>query len=465
MSKLESASRGAVRLSRRALGTLAAVLALSAGAQESAPDAFESAPTHVLQVERLDGVARVQRGGRETALQTGYLIFSEEHVVTDPGTRLGMRLARLGSLELVANTGKATLVVDKLPFSSWAVELDTRLRLEQGVLRVDWTRADAAERWPLVLELGHWNARLGRGEFLLRRDEGDAEICAVSGSAELADDTGRRQRINKSRCLRLSGERDARVTDLVLENWPQTGAGPQAESAAPDLGAVQTAAGDPQVPVGGGAKRVWSSAGAAMVPPEALAPPRVVVLSSPGVALNPPSPVGAPAAPAAAATVAAPEPAVPARPAVSSPGTVPATPASQASHVAPAAPVAAPASGAATATVPTPTAPETVPVQPAAPTSEGSNPASAESAPAPETAGPEWIINVLTLTDPAAADQHVRRLTEAGYPAELRAETVRGRSSYRVVIAKVNSEQAADRIVQLLGAKMGYPSAWAMQKR
>ncbi|MGH8517420.1 MAG: SPOR domain-containing protein [Panacagrimonas sp.] len=91
--------------------------------------------------------------------------------------------------------------------------------------------------------------------------------------------------------------------------------------------------------------------------------------------------------------------------------------------------------------------------------------ADAASAEGSSGSGPEWIVNVMTVTDPDVAKQHIATLTSAGYPAMLRKEFVRGRASYRVVIGGISNEQGARRTAQLLSSKMGYTAAWPLQKR
>lgn len=71
----------------------------------------------------------------------------------------------------------------------------------------------------------------------------------------------------------------------------------------------------------------------------------------------------------------------------------------------------------------------------------------------------------MTVTDPDVAKQHISALNSAGYPAQLRKEVVRGRTSYRVIIGGISNEQGARRTAQLLATKMGYTTAWPLQKR
>jgi len=183
--------------------------------------------------------------------------------------------------------------------------------------------------------------------------------------------------------------------------------------------------------------------------------------------IAPPVAPGPPAAPELVQTPA------PAAPAVPAPPEVPA-----ASVAVVVAPVTAPAPAPEAAVAPAVKAPP-IPVEVPPPAADPAHEvpagtvvgkAASPTVPAaagtpPEAAGPEWIVNVMTLTDPELAKQHQAVLAKAGYPATLRTETVRGRSSYRIVIGGIGSEQGARRTAQLLASKMGYTGAWPLQKR
>ena len=77
----------------------------------------------------------------------------------------------------------------------------------------------------------------------------------------------------------------------------------------------------------------------------------------------------------------------------------------------------------------------------------------------------EWIVNVATYASPELAQQHAQQLIAQNFKATVRPETVRGRSSYRVVIEGIPSEAAAQSAVADLGTRWGVRSAWAMRKR
>lgn len=91
--------------------------------------------------------------------------------------------------------------------------------------------------------------------------------------------------------------------------------------------------------------------------------------------------------------------------------------------------------------------------------------AAAEQQAIPEAERPEWIINVATHANADDAKRHVDQLIAAGFKATARQETVRGRTSYRVVIERLPSETAAQSALADLNAKYGNGSAWSMRKR
>lgn len=86
-------------------------------------------------------------------------------------------------------------------------------------------------------------------------------------------------------------------------------------------------------------------------------------------------------------------------------------------------------------------------------------------APPPASDRAEWIVNVATYASPELAQQHAQQLVAQDFKATVRPETVRGRSSYRVVIEGIPSEAAAQSAVADLGTRWGVRSAWAMRKR
>lgn len=77
----------------------------------------------------------------------------------------------------------------------------------------------------------------------------------------------------------------------------------------------------------------------------------------------------------------------------------------------------------------------------------------------------EWIVNVASYPSIESAEEHVQQLNAQSYAASVRHETVRGRSSYRVVIEGIPSEVAAQSAVSDLSSRLGVRTAWVLRKR
>jgi hypothetical protein len=81
-----------------------------------------------------------------------------------------------------------------------------------------------------------------------------------------------------------------------------------------------------------------------------------------------------------------------------------------------------------------------------------------------ENAPLEWIVNVATHPSLEAAEFQATQLRARNYQTSIRRETVRGRSSYRVVIEGLATEQAANTAVRTLASEMGLRQAWVFRK-
>lgn len=470
-------------------------------AQTTVPQGVDQTPTRVLQVDQVLGAVSVQRDGRIEELQPGFLVFNRERVLLTSRARADLALSRYGEIDIASSgAGPGALSFEKLPFSSWAVDLETRMRLERGLLRVRWARASEAQDWPVSVVIDQWSAQLGNGEFLFRRDERGILVCNVAGSIEISDEpAGQRQTLKPNSCARMGPGESAQNAKLEGSDWSElqvailpsepgesfsnsrnlpSAAGPPVSSSAripidtPPLPAPPSSA-DP-VAIAQTAPTIGSVPGpadpeqvAAAAP--AAAPDLGLPESTPVVKAPTPAPAAAPVAPppvemkpgekipAAAQNappVEAPAPAAAAAPSGKAPTPPPASDAR--------APSAPPVSMRPLAQADIPVvAPGTTMVAKAPPVTM---PVTAGAPPTAPT-GPEWIVNVMTVTDPDVAKQHLATLTEAGYPASLRTEMVRGRASYRVIIGGIGNEQGARRTAQLLASKMGYTAAWPLQKR
>lgn len=112
----------------------------------------------------------------------------------------------------------------------------------------------------------------------------------------------------------------------------------------------------------------------------------------------------------------------------------------------------------------TPAAPP--PVDIALASSAGASPTdfSANQAPPQATPPLEWIINVETFPSLESAERQAEQLRSQNFLTDIRRETVRGRSSYRVVIEGLATEHAANSVLHMLVSRLGFRQAWVLRK-
>ncbi|MGQ0620259.1 MAG: SPOR domain-containing protein [Panacagrimonas sp.] len=326
-------------------GVLAGLPLTVMALDESLGPRGELGPARMFSVDSISGTAHVIRRGSPILLQRGYLVFNGETMEVREDSRLRLFLGPFGTLEM----GAGQLTASKVPAAPWARDLDTRLQLDRGDLRLQW-KPEPGKNWPLAIGVGDWIARVGSGEHFFHVADGGVSVCNLLGTMEVTDtnDPAVSLAVAQDSCLQVHPGQ-AKVVAMPADPWT--------------LGFGQ----DPD----------------ATITAEA---------------------------PAAGSTVL-PEPAVP--PVIVGQGNV-ATIYSQ-------------------------------PDAPAEPTSE-------------------WLINVISVRDPAQADQHAKTLVAAGFRARVRAETVRGQPSYRVVVSGITDGAAANGIAQQLQGRLGFTDAWALQR-
>ncbi len=438
-------------------------------AQATVPGAAHDAPTRVLQIESVSGNVSLQRDSKSIAMQAGFLIFGEESLQLGDDASASLRLGRYGRLDLVPLDGSAALVSEKLPFSSWATDLSTELRVDGGALHVVWRRPAHADRWPLTISVGPWRSDLGAGEFLFRGDSKRASVCNVSGTMEVRyEGKGFRQSLSPGQCFNLRNDDSPERVALVASHWNSLWSNQlvRVSDGAPVVSLVQLSPAESRV------RREAESLRPIDAPentPTLDTRQEPVVAAPPAQGQSIASPVTS--SPPAQQEVVVEESFRPQAETLEAPA-VPESAVVEQTFV----PVTAPA------------VPAQIPVVEVAPI-EAQSENSSSAAPAPQREsliyraperpvvavpssdfsagpdGPEWIINVMTVTSQETAMEHIQRLNNAGYPATLRSETVRSRASYRVIVPGIGSEAGAQRVVGQLKKKMGYSAAWALQKR
>lgn len=152
--------------------------AIAAG--ESVGPRGELGPARMFSVESVMGAASVMRRGSPVLLQRGYLVFNGETAEVREDSRLTLFLGPFGTLEM----GPGRLTASKLPAAPWASDLDTRLQLERGHLRLQWKPA-AGKNWPLAIRLGGWMARVGNGEHFFHVTDDGVAVCNLQGAIKM----------------------------------------------------------------------------------------------------------------------------------------------------------------------------------------------------------------------------------------------------------------------------------------
>ncbi|MCC2658658.1 MAG: hypothetical protein K0Q76_3766 [Panacagrimonas sp.] len=469
-------------------------------------------------VHELRGSATVQSGAQRLPLKAETEIHENQPVQV--GTRSTLRLA-LGQRALLDLGPGSRFVIHKLPRDGKGEERATWLRLEQGYLRVIWS--DDRGDTPMEVSFGRWAARVGAGEHFFDSRSTRASACSSSGTMTLSGVPEWTPKSLSEPCVILEPHHSPIEIALREKDWDTLrtkrrlqptlarAADQQSKQAVArlDREGMRPVAWKPATAPGAfSADRLVAQPRSATyfphTPPVIQIPaepePAAVeeyayVPVSPATVVTQPEPVTVISADdvptVASEPVAEPMQAEAAEALIASAPT--AAGESTATPLAPAAPAlkwteslevdganlqpVAPAPTA-TATIDAASVPTTgqAPVQMTAyapPQESAPMPESAAVAPAPIVEMPgaatgeraEWIVNVATYAAPESAQQHAQQLIAQNFDATVRHETVRGRSSYRVVIEGLTSEAAAQSAVADLGSKWGVRSAWAMRKR
>lgn len=286
-----------------------------------------------------------------------------------------------------------------------------RLLLNEGYLAIE-TRPGSDG---FVIEVGRWTARLAPGDYVFETQDGESTVCTISGSMRVSEGDTPLASPGSNGCLLLSPDGVAPVT-LAPGDWASVEKRRKllpVVALASRAGPIETAKPvDTAKPIDTAVSRM---PGTSRVRVAAVAVP---VAAIDGMLERLDRWIAQGQASRADALVAS----------------VEANP--------PAAGTVAPAPNT-TVALATPAAPEVAPEQ--------------------STTG-EWIVNVATYPSQETAEFEVKKLRAQNLAARIRPETVRGRSSYRVVIEGLASEQAANAALKTVVANEGMRKAWVFRK-
>lgn len=421
----------------------------------------------LLRIQELQGKAELQRGGRSQAAAEGAVLQADDTLVLGARARAALKLGRHGLVELGPGS---SVQIERLPFATYATDLRTVLRLQNGYLRVIWKQPPLDINWPLFVYVDTDSANLITGEYFFEKSAERRALCSAEGD------------------LTLTGSGHADGTKVEADNCWIVARGSAGLRKAVDM--------DDWIAVRQGralgrlADAPKTAVAAAPAPAPATASPATPQAAKP--AEKPAEPPQTPAAPAAAGPTSVPGPgessttlaaAQPTQPAYTpKPATEPPKPATSAPAPAPLPaykPAPAPSVQAvnpnprplpsyqpsSAATTPG-NAPATNPPAAPPPAYRPATPAPAAVAEAPTPAasngGGRWAVNIASLPDRASAQKELARLGKSGFAGAIAEAEVKGKTWYRIQIQGLqNREEANDIAEQLKSA--GYAAPWVIK--
>lgn len=345
-------------------------------------------------------------------LATDVAIQSQDRLLTLSGGRVDLAISRHGFIALGDDTD---LWVERVPFSTFDVDLRTQLRVARGHLRLVWKYPDFGARWPMVIDAGPFRISVTSGEYFVEHRDQRTLLCVAEGEAAISTPGQAKAAVfTASACYRLISGAPAQVAAVAPEGFVAARAARALLPLAMQIGlawaetpsVTATAAMTPDAP---GAPD--PSAAPTPAPPRSLAEARDQALRE---AVGP---AGRPDA-----TPATPRPSPPSPPSPS-----------------PSPRAAAPAR-------PTPTA-------------------VAEAAAAPPPASVpmgRWALNVASLNRRDAAVEVRQRLLGAGFSPEIVEASVDGRRWFRVQFRGLADAAAARALARRLEQEAGISGAWVI---
>lgn len=459
---------------KSAVACLAAVIAFAL-----APVAAH-AQGQLLRIQELQGKAELQRGGRSQAAAEGGVLQADDTLVLGSGARAALKLGRHGLIELGPGS---SVQIERLPFATYATDLRTVLRLQNGYLRVIWKQPPLDINWPLFVYVDTDSANLITGEYFFEKSSlgkgGERRaLCSAEGDLTLtgsghADST----KVEADNCWIVAPGVAGLRKAVDMDDWVAVRQGRALGSVAE---APKTAVASASMPAPAVASPP-STVAAATAQPTAKPAEKPVEKtqgpSAPAVVASPNASSGSLAAAQPTSPVYAPKPSTESpKPAQGTPAPAPVpaykpapAPASSAASVNPNPPplpayrpssvAATPGSAPATSPTPAPL-PAYQPATPAPAVVEAPRPT---SRPATAVGGDgRWAVNIASLPDRASAQKELARLGKSGFVGAIAEAQVKGKTWYRIQVQGLRSREEADDIAGQLKSA-GYAAPWVIK--
>jgi len=163
--------------------------------------AFAAQAGEVLTVDSVSGSATVDRLGTPSALKPGDHLIERDVVRVGADGTLSLNFAGHGFIEMGPG---AEIGIEKLPFASYADDLQTIFSLTHGYLRVVWKLPPEGGGWPLFVYFGSQHAALIPGEYFFDSRPGAARACVAAGRLSVLPNGGSQlQKLHPSACYRF----------------------------------------------------------------------------------------------------------------------------------------------------------------------------------------------------------------------------------------------------------------------
>ncbi len=222
-------------MTRRLINLLACTALLSSLLSPMAGAALV-AEEQILLIDRISGVAGVQRDGKRLTLSAGDALQEQDLIVTDDSGRMTLRLGRHGFVEVGPN---AEVGVERLPFAAYARDLKSIFSVGKGYFRVVWKHPQQFSSWPLYVYMAGQRMSLTSGEYFFQHQGARQSACVAAGQIMLqAVASEGVETIKSPSCVQLAADAAPQIAPRDPDDWIAVRRGYRIEATA----AVATAA-------------------------------------------------------------------------------------------------------------------------------------------------------------------------------------------------------------------------------
>ena len=138
----------------------------------------------VLSVESLQGQVTLERPEGARALLQGDVLRSGDRLSTGRKATARLNFARYGFVDLGADS---ELRIERIPHASFATDLRSVLRVDQGYLRLVWKHPQISTSWPIFVYVDKQRASLTSGEYFFEHRAGRQIACVAAGQMAVTD--------------------------------------------------------------------------------------------------------------------------------------------------------------------------------------------------------------------------------------------------------------------------------------